>query len=317
MRKFISVFVILLLAVTACVGFACNEKDTEELAWPEMPPNTNPNLKYFGYYHFSSAIDEVAQMGNTNIAKVDIDYPDEIEQLASKNFKLLLMIRHVFFKDGNTRPDYAERWQKAKQDIAPYMDKIIGFYVDEPIWTGKTQEAFHLACQTVRNDFPDKRMVAILAYGSVAKIATDVDPREYCRYCTDVGFDMYLSWDKDKFMKIINKLEENVLTEVQSIWLVPKAFYVADPNKDINHMFENKYLPPGEDIKRWIKGTYEIAVNDPRIVGLFCFKYGDDDALDDFDYMLYQFFDEDGEYYDAELKGLYMQIGKAIIANDK
>lgn len=321
MKKISIVFVVVLLTLSACLCFGCKKEENEPLAWAEMPPNTNPNFKYFGYYHFSDAIDEVAAMGNANLTKVDIDYLDEIAHLAEKNFNILIMIRHVFFKGGETPADCEERWGKAKEDIAPYMDNIIGFYVDEPIWTGKTQEAFHYACQTVRRDFPDKRMVAMLMYDAVLQtgfiLRNPPDTREYCKYCTDVGFDLYAPWNKEGFLQNIELLKKNVLIEGQSIWLSPKGFYVADRKKNVNWMFEDTKLPVGEDIKRWIKGAYEVAVADPLIVGFLTFVYGDEGSLKSYDYCLFQFFDEQSEFYDKEIRDLYIQIGKAVIANDK
>lgn len=324
MRKATSVFVLVLLLITSLLCFACRDKDTGtgEDVWPEMPPNTNPNFKYFGYYHFSDSIDEVAAMGNANLAKVDIDYLDEIEHLARRNFNILIMIRHVFFENGETPGDVGERWETAKKGIEPYMDNIIGFYVDEPIWTGKSQEAFHYACQTVRRDFPDRKMVAMLMYDSVLKSGIintrikDIDPREYCKYCTDVGFDFYHKWDKDTLIKNISLLKKNVLIDGQVIWLSPKGFYVADRSKSINWVFEDTSLPPGEDMKRWIKGAYEVAVAEPLVVGFLTFVYGNEDTLEKYDYYLAQFFDEESEHFDKELRDLYVKIGKAVIAND-
>jgi hypothetical protein len=81
-------------------------------------------------------------------------------------------------------------------------------------------------------------------------------------------------------------------------------------------VFEDTSLPPGEDMKRWIKGACEVAVAEPLVVGFLTFVYGDEDTLEKYDYYLAQFFDEESEYFDKELRDLYVKIGKAVIAND-
>lgn len=131
MKKLTSIFVVILLIATACLSFGCEEKGSEEnntfppleeenksfLAWEEMPENTNPNFKYFGYYHFSDAIDEVAAMGNANLAKVDAEEIEEIAHLAAKNFNILIMIRHIFFEDNINITEYGENVMKTKNSF--------------------------------------------------------------------------------------------------------------------------------------------------------------------------------------------------------
>ena len=287
--------------------------------WPDMPANTNPNLKYFGYYHFSEpeAINAVAEMGNANVAKADADCLDEIANLAAKDFKILIMTRHIFFKSGELKPDYQQIWEQTKINIAPYMDNIIGFYVDEPMWTGKSQEAFQTSCQIVRQDFPDKIMMAMVCWFSViTPNLIGYEPDEYFKYCTDLGFDYYHPWDKDYFLYNVNVFKTKVAVHNQKIWLSPKGFYVADHDKSINWLNEDTTLPHGDDIVNWIKGCYEVAVEDHDIVGFFTFVYGSDSEIDSYDHWLAQYFDVDGEFYRKDIRELYIDIGKAIIAND-
>ncbi|MDD4315887.1 MAG: hypothetical protein PHC84_01860 [Clostridia bacterium] len=323
-----------LLLIVLCVSlFACKKEPyppndlLTEYYWKEMPVNTNPNLKYFGYYHFSDAIDEVVAMGNANLGKVDAEDIEEIAHMHTKGLYILIMIRHIFFDSDQVdglKEDYMQLWETAKQELSPYMDRVIGFYVDEPIWTGKRQVAFHTACQLVRQDFPDKRMMAMLAYAAVindpwvTKLSTgleDIDAKEYCKYCTDIGYDYYRTWDKAKVLEDIALLKQNVITPGQKIWMSPKGFYVSTRTKSINWAFENMEVPIGEEVKRWIKGAYEIAVADHDIVGFFTFVYGNESTGESYDVWLRRFFTESDEYYDIEIKALYTQIGKAIINN--
>lgn len=323
MKKIVALLIIIaLLASFSALFSACapdENTDFDRSAWPEMPENTNPNFKYFGYYHFSESVEEVSSQGNANLAKVDAECLDEIAELYEHDFNILIMIRDIFFEHGQTPEDYMTRWETAKANLEPYWDKIIGFYVDEPMWTDKDMRAFHLACLTVRHDFPDKRMFAMLMYGAVlnSKAFFGVDSAEYCKYCTDIGFDFYRSWSKTDVLSDIEAVKQKVAIYNQDIWLSPKGFYTTSPEKSINYVFENKNLAPGEDIINWIKGSYEIAVNDPRIVGFLTFCYGGSDSGETYDLYLKRFFDENDEFFNEYMKKLYIQIGKAVIAADR
>ncbi|MDD4316673.1 MAG: hypothetical protein PHC84_05895 [Clostridia bacterium] len=310
------VLVVLLLSVisVSAAGFGY-----ERPAWADMPENTNSNLKYFGYYHFGDAIDEVAADGNTNLTKIDAEDIEDIEHYYQTGFYIFIMIRHIFFSSGETPDDWEQRWQTAKTELAPYMDRIIGFYVDEPIHTGKSIEAFHFACQKVRQDFPEKRMMAVMTYFALTMSDTyyHVNAAEYFRYCTDVGYDFYCAWDDGAVKRDVERLKNKIAVYGQDIWLIPKAFYSIDPKKDVNFLYEPKDLRPGDDIINWIKGSYKLAVSDERIVGLFCFCYGSGSDYDNYDIILRRFFDENDSEYRKEIKDIYLQIGKAVINNDK
>ncbi len=303
-NKTIVIMIILFLATS--IFFGCetaNQDNFDYSAWPEMPANTNPNLQYFGYYHFADCIEEVAALGNANIAKTDARDVEEIEALTSNGFKVFIMIRYVFFEDGETPSDVEERWDKAKQDITPYIENIIGFYVDEPRLTGKSESAFHYACQTVRADYPDKKMMAVMALPAL--LMTDSSAR-YFRYCTDIGYDLYMNWDENAVAHNVAKLRDEIAVYGQSIWLIPKAFYHS---YSVATYIEDSELFVGEDVLRWIKGSYCMAVADPRIVGIFAFVYDNDGYEVD----LKRLFMPDSDYYNAEVRAVYLQIGKMVI----
>lgn len=308
MKKLFFVIVIIICIFSVCF-VSCNTNEitnTNQIdtsAWPEMPVNTNPNLNYFGYYHFTDRIEEVGNMNNSNIAKVDAEDVDELEDLVNNGFYVFIMIRHLFFENGKTPTDIAERWAQAKTNLAPYIDNIIGFYIDEPILTGKTKDAFHYACQTVRADFPQKRVFAVMAY--TAFISTSY-AAEYFRYCTDLGYDLYINWNTDAVETTVNRLINEIAIYNQDIWLIPKAFYNS---YSVPTYVEDDSLPVGEDVLRWIKGSYIMAVENPRIVGIFVFVYDNDKYEID----LRNFMLEESIYYNEEIRAVYDQIGKTII----
>ena len=296
------IVVIIIVLLCSFLLFGCNEKNEEIIIWEEMPENTNPNLQYFRYYH-ESDLGDIINQRNNNIFRTDAREIEKISYMYEHDYSIFIMIRYIFFKNGEIHPEWEQNWENMKTTLAPYMDKIEGFYVDEPIFTGKIKESFHLACQTVRNEYPDKKMIAVLSYPSI-----DTKNADYFKYCTDLGYDLYESWNKESILEKITRLEEEVAIYNQNIWLIPKAFYTLH---GINRFLENMDLEPGYDIINWIKGSYEIAVNDHRISAIYAFAY-DDDA---YDISLERFFNENNENYQPEIKELYLQIGKAVIAN--
>ncbi len=323
MKKSFSIIVALVVIIAVAGGVVLYldlQKNAIPIYWEDMPKNTNPNLKYFGYYHFGGdIIEEVASFGHSNMCKVDGDYTEELIRLIDNGFQVFVMIRHMFFESQGTPADWEERWESVKATIDPYIDKILGFYVDEPIRydlltgenIGKSMEAFHFACQTVRADYPNKKMMAVLTINDLSKKEYS---REYYKYCTDLGYDFYLKWNKKSVLNNISVLENYIAVDNQNIWLIPKGFYTVDfKEDDLYWLIEPKDIPPGEDVLDWIKGSYEIAVADERIVGLFCFVYDNEH----FTIPLRKFFLPDSDYYNEEVYGVYNQIGHAVIANCK
>lgn len=326
MRK-VKVLIIVLLVVSIITGLtaglAVREKNTQQepVFWAEMPANTNPNLKYFGYYHFSDdRIEEVAAYGHSNICKVDGDDTQELMRLLDNGFYVLIMIRHMFFSNNETPTDWSERWEAVKAVINPHIDKVLGFCVDEPIRRdfpnlgtniGKSLQSFHFACQKVLQDYPDKKMMSVL---TLQDLSYQDYSKEYYKYCTDLGYDYYPTWDKESVVQNISILKNKIAVFGQNIWLIPKAFYTILPkDSDLYWLIEDCTLPIGKDILDWIKGTYELAVSDHRVVGIFSFVY-DNDTLTA---SLRRFFRQEDEYYNSEIFGVYNQIGRAIIANNK
>ncbi|MDD3946775.1 MAG: hypothetical protein PHI19_02940 [Clostridia bacterium] len=323
-KALIVILVVMNIAAIVCATSLFLNKPEEApevpVYWEEMPPNTNENLKYFGYYHFGDdRVEEVASFGHSNMCKVDGDHEEDLMRLLDNGFQVFIMIRHMFFSDGEINPEWSEKWESVKTLINPHLDQILGFYVDEPIKrnmpnsenVGKSKESFHFACQKVREDYPDKRMMAVLTIFDI--IYSDYS-REYYQYCTDLGYDFYPTWNKDEVLDNVETLENSIAVGGQDIWLIPKAFYTVDYKEgDLYWLMEDQTLPIGHDVLDWIKGSYEIAVEDQRIVGIFCFVYDNDT----FTVPMRKFFLKESEYYNEEVYGVYNQIGRAVIANDK
>lgn len=306
MKIKVVIVIILVIALSSLVFLgAKNATATIPLAWEDMPENSNPNLKYFGVYHFDPYIEEVGALGIFNIAKTDAKNINLVEDLINAGMQVFIMTRKIFYQAGGVHPDWEENWETAKAQLAPFMDNIIGFYVDEPYLTGKSKEAFHLNCQVVKADFPDKKMMAIMSLQGLNGADSD-----YFEHCTDIGYDLYLPWNKEAVLGHINQMKNKFAYNSQDIWLVPKAFYTVE--KDYYALVEDRKLAPGDDIISWIKGSYEIAVEDPQIVGIYPFVYDNKG----FDLTLRDFIIEDSENYREDIRQLYLQIGGAIINNN-
>ena len=251
-KKFYMFSVIVIILSFTLFTASCTDthKESEYLYWQEMPENHNPNLKYFGYYHIGNCIEEVAAMGNVNFSKVDAREIDEVAELYNNGYYIFIMTRYIFFSNGQLPEDYETRWSTAKEQLSPYMDKIIGFYIDEPYVTGKTKEAFHIACQTVRADYPDKRMMSVMSIQGMTEADSD-----YFDYCTDIAYDYYPPWNLTSVQDKLNTMKEKFIHNNQNIWLIPKAFYTITPNGvDAYYALEDKSIPIGEDVLKWING---------------------------------------------------------------
>jgi len=320
MKKVIILFLVfaIVVAVVCSTFVAANREEKIEVPiyWQNMPENTNPNLQYFGYYHFDSYIKTVADYKHSNICKIDGNDTDTLTELLDNGFQVFIMIRYMFFKDGETPADWEQRWNAVKAVINPHIGQIMGFYVDEPIRRnigstvniGKSMASFHFACQKVLEDYPDKRMMSVL---TIDDINNPDYSREYYQYCTDLGYDFYPRWSVGDVRKYIGVLEDEIAVGGQDIWLIPKGFYTVDYESDLYGLIEDTTIPIGKDVMDWIKGTYKLAIADHRVVGIYAFSY--DDHI--FTVDLRRFFTEGSEYYNEEIYGVYNQIGHAIIDN--
>ena len=330
-KRTISILLLIILSTSCFLFSACNtsNKEIPTLAWQDMPENTNPNLKYMGLYHMSDYTQELMDMDIVDITKVDAREVNKIQEYYEAGYQIFIITRYVFFDNGELNANWQANWEKVKTDIEPYIDKILGFYIDEPWLTGKTKEAFHIACQTVREDFPNKKMMSVMALSSFKKmIVFDIAPIDYFDYCTDLAYDFYPNWNKNTIETQIEYFKNSRLREGQKMWLIPKAFYTVELPGDGNYLYDqNSQLEAGEERLKWIKGSYEIAVVDQDIVGIFAFVYSNgnfDLTLRDFLVEKLEHTDEltteitlvSNENYSNEILGTYQQIGQAIIYNN-
>lgn len=325
-KKWLIVLLSVLMCVSAVVGIACNkEKDPEWISsnWEVMPENTNENLKYFGYFHCDgflsqgSYMEEIASLEGTNIFMINSQFNDELvlEKFAlakQLNHKVILSI-HGLFSGGKisvaNSATLASNWEDIltnKMDVyKPYIEDgtILSFYFDEPAWNGIKQEDFRKVTKWLRENCPNTKVMNCMTVYDVGISQKanypEIDPA-YNEYCTDVMYDNYSKWNDVTRRDYLEKLKSKALQD-QYIWGCATGF--------VNNPEQN-----GE-LYNAIKGMYTEAIQEPRYAGIISFSYAD--GLEgDWGYGMHSFLNEDSDYYDRDLKHLYVQIGREVIGLD-
>lgn len=295
--------------------------------WTELPENANDNFKYFGYYHsdgFANGgeytyFDQIEQLGNANVLFINSSYSTDklsayLADAESRGFKCMVSVFDIFFvseagaKDNKPlKGNYQTRWTELVTAIEPHMNAILGFYFDEPYWLSVKKDAFKAATQMIKTQFPSKKIMActsamevgISSWGNVPIV-----PSDYYEFCTDLGYDYYEEWNDAQRLDFLNKFKDKAACNNQWIWAVPKAFET------------NPTLTQGNEITAHIKGFYTEAIQEPRYAGVAAFSFAT--GIDfDWGYGLESFFDETNEFYNEQLKNLYIDIGRAIISKEK
>lgn len=267
-----------------------------------------PNVKYFGYYHSGGFAGseplyaEVAAMGNSNLAFLEGSTVSELEnaliECSENGFKAFFYINFFFvWKNGEQvlNDNWEEVYASYKVLFDKYGDDIFAFYVDEPKWNSINEESFRTATKTLREDYPEKRMLAVLAVPSLGK-----ENASYFEFCTDLGYDYYGMQSEAKRMEYLLLFSETAAYG-QDLWLVPWAC-------EINGATEDLLL---EDLR----ACYDLAKKYNKIVGLLPFTYANADIgtrLGDWGKGFMEYSNPESEYYMPELTAEHLRIGKEI-----
>lgn len=295
--------------------------------WTEIPENTNENLKYFGYFHSdgfgslqSSYIDEIAGLGNANMAMVNSAFNvaeavKDLTEVREAGMQAILTV-HGLTRGGSTgkldsahlQDNYQEIWTEYQAEIQSFIDDgtIYAFYFDEPRWNGIGTEDFRTLTKYLRDTVPTVGVMACMTamdigignYGGVGECDDN-----YLEYCTDVMFDSYDDWNDETRRDYLDKLKAKA-TNDQWIWGCPKGFEAEPEVKGIQTMVDH------------IKGQYTEAIQDERYAGIISFSYANGTQEGDWGFGLCDFFDDQNDYYSKELKDLYTQIGCAVMGKE-
>ena len=108
-----------------------------------------------------------------------------LKECKENGFKALLYINFFFDWTGGLKSDWEEVYANYRVVFDKYKDDIFSFYVDEPKWNKIDETSFRTATKKLREDYPEKRMLAILAYPTLEE-----DCASYFEYCTDLGLSL-------------------------------------------------------------------------------------------------------------------------------
>ena len=291
--------------------------------WEVMPENTNPNLQYFGYFHSDgfrsqgSYIEEIATLKNSNVVLINSAFShtialERISLAKSLGFKVIFSV-HGFFTGGSIKTansaslveNYQEVWQETTTALAEYIadGTILAFYFDEPAWNGVKEEDFRTVTKMIRDTYPDIKVLTTMTVYDIGVAKYDGYPEispSYNEYCTDVSYDSYAKWNDSTRRTYLEALKSKA-TNNQSIWGCATGF--SNNPEQIHELYAA------------IKGMYTEAIQEPRYAGILPFSYAD--GLEgDWGYGLHSFFNNTSDYYDRELKQLYVNIGREVCGMD-
>ena len=287
--------------------------------WEIMPENTNPNLKYFGYFHSDgfrsqgSYIEEIATLQNSNVVLINSAFSfdvarEKIELARSLNFQVIFSV-HGFFTGGQIRvansaslvENYLEVWQNAQTALNEYVEDgtILAFYFDEPAWNGVKEEDFRTVTKLIRETYPDTKVLTTMTVYDIGVAKYENYPEinaSYNEFCTDVSYDSYAKWN-DKTRRTYIEALKSKATNNQYIWGCATGF-TSNPEQNF-------------ELYNAIKGMYTEAIQEPRYAGILPFSYADG-FEGDWGYGLHSFLNNTSDYYDRELKQLYVNIGREV-----
>ncbi len=321
-------FLALILSAVLCMSAAAcglssdssSSADPFPTDWTVVPENTNENLKYFGYFHSDgfrsqgSYIREIAELENSNVLMINSAFSKEatlekFAQAKEANMKVILSVHNLFeggvLTEANTATlvsDYETVLTETTQNIKSYIDDgtLLSFYFDEPAWNGIKQNDFRTVTKWLRDNYPAiKVMTTMTVYDiGVSKRADypELDPA-YNEYCTDVMYDSYAPWNAEIRKGYLEKLKSKALQN-QYIWGCATGF-VDNPEQT-------------DELFAALKGMYNEAVQEPRYAGIVAFSYADGNE-GDWGYGLHSFLNNSSDYYDKELKKLYIDVGREVI----
>ncbi|MBQ3572887.1 MAG: hypothetical protein IJA15_08670 [Clostridia bacterium] len=330
---FLSIIAVLSTVLFTACGGASDFKDSSSGAqgggsqggefissnWDVMPENTNPNLKYFGYFHSDgfrtqgSYIEEIAKLQNSNVVLINSAFSfaiaeERIELAKSLGFKVIFSV-HGFFTGGQIKvansaslvDDYLDVWAEAQQTLGKYVadGTILAFYFDEPAWNGVKEADFRTVTKLIRETYPNTKVLTTMTVYDIGVAKYQDYPEinaSYNEFCTDVSYDSYAKWN-DNTRRIYLEALKTKATNNQYIWGCATGF---TDNAEIT-----------SELEAAIKGMYTEAIQEPRYAGILPFSYANGQE-GDWGYGLTTFFNNTSAFYDRELRQLYINIGREV-----
>ena len=251
--------------------------------------------KLFGIYHTDCRKDEKKffELANSDFINVFLVEGDFREAAFSENFEILkkhpdkgafVSVASLGFTakpcvvsdvgedmrvpDCSICPDYRDRVDALVRFLKErgYYDSVIGFYMDEPMLWGITNDELEEFTGYFRTRAaPDKRFFICFSLAGVAPDfwtiagAESVNPRS-TRFLTDIAFDMYHKWNPDYEKILAEMLERTGNREDLRVWFIPCTMdYRGD--KTEAHCLEH------------LENCYSLLKSMKNPGGLMCYTY--------------------------------------------
>ena len=327
-------FLQLVLTILLLLSISINFKTTLKVE------AINPNLKYFGYYNSQEfpltpdGFADIKQLGNSNITYWDFGsliYNDQralnlytLDKARAANLKLIAGIGNDPFLLAYGQKDTTKGFTFSDQEfdfyfsalenvLQGYEDNIYSLYFDEPAWRGYKKDRFIDLTARLKKRFPNYKLMAIEAYPSVIPETTlpnaTIIDTEYIQNLTDIGYDYYPYYPSKSYspsfkgitLNYVNKLN-SITTNSQKIWLVPDATLETNCNSGSAFLVNA------------IEDYYDIAQNNPKIVGMLPYLYGGSLSVSNY-ITSKRLFDSADACYNSNLKQKHISIGKSIASN--
>ncbi|HQC55235.1 MAG TPA: hypothetical protein PKX91_05900 [Clostridia bacterium] len=340
MGKKIGVLIVIIVVAIALGAGACKGNDDNKIpevekVWEDMPNNTNPNLKWMGFWgsdydwregEDAVALDKLIATNTTNIDFICGWTPENVQRSVEKSVKAN---RKVFLRWhlGFAGYDASDLEPKYKEFIDGYGDYVYGFYIDEPHWNRISMEEFTAKTKFIRESYPGKELLVVMAVAEFSQNAStlvagfnkdgqfqsEVAPEGYYDYCTLLGFDFYTTLgfydnyeETDSVYKILHSAYVDwFITDLcalrkphQKLWFCAKGFWVAPSDPSFNNTpLENRTegLEPGDDIIDILKWHWKFAQEYQDFEGI-CFYSWENGYYDTWGIALESFMREDLSY---------------------
>lgn len=221
------------------------------------PVSSFGEAKYYGYFmiddlpEYQDNITTVKDFTNLNHMGLDTVL---LQRCRDTGTKALLDLRWQFFPAGTTlRSDYVAHWNTLSAQIAPYIAEVGAFYIcDEPYWNGFSKADIETVSALLKTTFPTTPTMIIEAY---PEITVSYNPPTNVDW---IGFDWYGSYSPEipNYLAIL----KTRISATQRIFLVPQGFI--------------KGSETDAQVAAWNQSYYDLAVAEPKVIGLLVFRYG-------------------------------------------
>lgn len=313
----------------------------------DVPENTNPSFKYYGYYHADgflgqeSYMGQIGALGNSNVAMVNSAWdPKTAKQRvkeAKDNGMLAIVSIHGLFagkykgknsglhynEDGTERYEvvpaplrrnWKEKFAKWKNELQEYIDDgtIMMFYMDEPYWHGVCEKDFRKVTKHMREECPTVGFLHTMSMADTGAWVPDMlDGKPYVPL--NPSFNEYVT---DVMYDCYGYWND----EERKEWL-EKLKATATNNQRIwgcamgfiNHTANDPLST--EILKASLHGMYKEGLNEPRYAGIINFTFaGGDPRAEEFSFAIgtNQYLNKNSEYFTEDLRQLSCVIGNKI-----